>query len=110
MSSRSAGCARNDGPGSLLSLRLGFGSMAKYEPHDTFYRKARDRGLPSRAAFKIEELLARFRLVRSGARVVDLGCAPGGWLSMLAAAVGPRGRVAGVDLAPCPAVAANVVT
>ena len=84
--------------------------MAKYEPHDTFYRKARERGLPSRAAFKIEELLARFRLVRSGARVVDLGCAPGGWLSILAAAVGPRGRVAGVDVAACPAIAANVVT
>ena len=84
--------------------------MAKYEPHDTFYRKARERGLPSRAAFKIEELLARFRLVRSGARVVDLGCAPGGWLSILADAVGPRGKVAGVDLAPCPAIAANVVT
>jgi len=73
--------------------------MAKYEPHDRFYRKARERGLPSRAAFKIEELLARFRLVRPGARVVDLGCAPGGWLSMLAAAVGQQGRVAGVDLA-----------
>jgi len=84
--------------------------MAKYEPHDRFYRKARERGLPSRAAFKIEELLARFRLVRPGARVVDLGCAPGGWLSMLAAAVGPRGRVVGIDLAACPAGAANVVT
>ncbi|HEY2525129.1 MAG TPA: RlmE family RNA methyltransferase [Candidatus Binataceae bacterium] len=84
--------------------------MAKYEPHDAFYRKARDRGLPSRAAFKIEELLARFRLVRPGARVVDLGCAPGGWLSMLAAAVGPQGRVVGVDLAVCPAGAANVMT
>ena len=47
--------------------------MAKYEPHDRFYRKARERGLPSRAAFKIEELLARFQLVRPGARVVDLG-------------------------------------
>ena len=84
--------------------------MAKYEPHDKFYRKARERGLPSRAAFKIEELIARFRLVRPGARVVDLGCAPGGWLSMLAAAVGPQGRVAGIDLAACPASTANVVT
>ncbi len=92
----------------LCSLSLQ--SMAKYEPHDRFYRKARERGLPSRAAFKIEELLARFRLVRPGARVVDLGCAPGGWLSMLAAAVGPQGRVAGIDLAACPASAANVVT
>lgn len=84
--------------------------MAKYDPHDSFYRKARERGLPSRAAFKIEELLARFKLVRAGARVADLGCAPGGWLRMLAAAVGPRGRVAGIDLAACPATAPNVVT
>ncbi len=98
--------ARNDLPQSLLSLQ----SMAKYEPRDKFYRKARERGLPSRAAFKIEELIARFRLVRPGARVVDLGCAPGGWLSMLAAAVGPQGRVAGIDLAACPASAGNVVT
>lgn len=84
--------------------------MAKYEPHDTFYHKARERGLPSRAAFKIEELLARFDLVRPGARIVDLGCAPGGWLKPLAAAAGPRGRVVGVDLAPCPAAAPTVVT
>lgn len=84
--------------------------MSQYEPHDIFYRKARERGLASRAAFKIEELLARFRLVRPGARVVDLGCAPGGWLKLLAAAVGPRGRVVGADLVACPAVAPNVIT
>ncbi len=79
--------------------------MPRYEPHDTFYRKARERGLPSRAAFKIEQLLVRFRLVRPGARVVDLGCAPGGWLRILAEAVGPQGRVVGVDLARCASAA-----
>lgn len=56
-------------------------------------------GLPSRAAFKIEEILARNRLVTKTARVVDLGCAPGGWLAMLSQAIGPGGRVVGVDLA-----------
>ena len=56
-------------------------------------------GLPSRAAFKIEELIKRSRLVARGARIVDLGCAPGGWLAILAAAAGPDGRVVGVDLA-----------
>jgi 23S rRNA (uridine2552-2'-O)-methyltransferase len=56
-------------------------------------------GLPSRAAFKIEELIKRNRLVTKGARIVDLGCAPGGWLAILAAASGPDGRVVGVDLA-----------
>ena len=83
--------------------------MAKYEPHDRFYRKARQRGLPSRAAFKIEELLERFRLARPGARVADLGCAPGGWLSILAAEVGPQGRVVGIDLAACSRLAPNVM-
>jgi 23S rRNA (uridine2552-2'-O)-methyltransferase len=84
--------------------------MPKYEPHDRFYRKARERGLPSRAAFKIEELLGRFHLARPGARVVDLGCAPGGWLSILAAAVGPQGRIVGIDMAACPRPAPNVIT
>lgn len=76
--------------------------MATYEPHDKFYRKARERGLPSRAAFKIEEIIARNRLVvaGSGARIVDLGCAPGGWLAILVVAAGASGRVVGVDLAP----------
>ncbi len=90
---------------SLLSLN----PMPKYEPRDKYYRKARERGLPSRAAFKIEELLERHRLVRLGARVLDLGCAPGGWLRMLALAVGPQGRVVGIDLEPCPAIAANAI-
>jgi 23S rRNA (uridine2552-2'-O)-methyltransferase len=73
--------------------------VATYEPRDKFYRKARAMGLPSRAAFKIEEILARNRLVSKSARVVDLGCAPGGWLAILVAAAGASGRVVGVDLA-----------
>jgi 23S rRNA (uridine2552-2'-O)-methyltransferase len=81
-----------------------------YEPHDKFYRKARAMGLPSRAAFKIEEILARNRLVLKNARIVDLGCAPGGWLAILAQAVGPGGRVVGVDLAPVKNPPAGVIT
>ena len=84
--------------------------MARYEPHDKFYRKAREQGLKSRAAFKLEEIIERFKLVREGARVIDLGCAPGGWLVILARAVGARGRVVGVDLAACQSSAPNVVT
>src|SRR6266851_5347370 len=84
--------------------------MARYEPHDKFYRKAREQGLKSRAAFKLEEIIERFKLVREGARVIDLGCAPGGWLVILARAVGTRGRVVGVDLTACQSSAPNVVT
>ncbi len=83
--------------------------MAKYEPRDKYYRKARDRGLPSRAAFKIEELIRRIALPRD-ARIIDLGCAPGGWLAILGAAVGLNGRVIGIDLAPCGNFGASVET
>ena len=84
--------------------------MPTYEPHDKFYRKARAMGLPSRAAFKIEEILARHRLVPKAAKIVDLGCAPGGWLAILAQAVGPSGRVVGVDLAPVKNPPAGAIT
>ena len=84
--------------------------MPTYEPHDKFYRKARAMGLPSRAAFKIEEILARNRLVPKAAKIVDLGCAPGGWLAILAQNVGSGGRVVGVDLAPVKNPPPGVIT
>jgi 23S rRNA (uridine2552-2'-O)-methyltransferase len=67
-------------------------------------------GLPSRAAFKIEEILARNRLVSKAAKIVDLGCAPGGWLAILVQAAGPGGRVVGVDLAPVKNPPAGAIT
>ncbi len=84
--------------------------MATYEPHDRFYRKARALGLPSRAAFKIEEIIARNRLVVRGARIIDLGCAPGGWLAILVNAAGTSGRVVGVDLAQVKNAPAGAIT
>ena len=84
--------------------------MAKYQPRDRFFRKAKAQGLPSRAAFKLEELLGRYKLVVPGARVLDLGCAPGGWLAILSRAVGERGRVVGVDLVATKAPDANLTT
>ncbi len=81
--------------------------MATYDPRDKYYRKARERGLPSRAAFKIEELIARIKLP-ADARVIDLGCAPGGWLAILGAVVGRNGRVLGIDLAGCGNFGASV--
>jgi 23S rRNA (uridine2552-2'-O)-methyltransferase len=84
--------------------------VATYEPHDKFYRKAKAMGLPSRAAFKIEEIIARNRLVPAGAKIADLGCAPGGWLAILVRAAGNGGRVVGVDLAECRNVPAGAIT
>ncbi|HWP34974.1 MAG TPA: RlmE family RNA methyltransferase, partial [Thermodesulfobacteriota bacterium] len=77
---------------------------------DPFYRRAKREGYRSRAAYKLAELDARHRLLRPGARVLDLGCAPGGWLQVAAERVGPEGRVVGLDLAPvAPLPEPNVV-
>ncbi len=68
--------------------------------NDPYVAAAKARGLRSRAAFKLEEMDAKFRLLKPGARVVDLGAAPGGWTQVAVAKVGERGRVVGLDLLP----------
>lgn len=67
---------------------------------DPYYREAQAQGLRSRAAFKLEYLDRRFGLLRPGARVLDLGAAPGGWSVVAAQLVGPRGEVVAVDVRP----------
>ncbi|MBI4211941.1 MAG: RlmE family RNA methyltransferase [Deltaproteobacteria bacterium] len=69
-----------------------------YERKDHYFKKAKAEGKASRAAYKILELNEKFHFLRKGAVVVDLGCAPGSWLKELSEAVGPNGRVVGIDL------------
>lgn len=71
-----------------------------YDRKDHYWRLAKREGKASRAAYKFEELQRRFRLVKRGGRVVDLGCSPGGWLAELAGLVGPKGLAIGVDTLP----------
>ena len=71
-----------------------------YNPQDSYYKKAKQEGYRSRAAYKLLELQQRFRLMRPGVVVVDLGAAPGGWLQVAAKFVGQSGKVIGIDLQP----------
>jgi 23S rRNA (uridine2552-2'-O)-methyltransferase len=78
--------------------------------NDPYVARAKREGLRSRAAFKLAEIDERFHLFKPGAKVVDLGAAPGGWSQVAAertfAAQG-RGRVVAIDLlemAPLPGV------
>ena len=64
--------------------------------NDPFAKKARAHGYRSRAAYKLTELDDRFHLIARGSRVIDLGCAPGGWLQV--AVERGAGSVVGVDL------------
>jgi 23S rRNA (uridine2552-2'-O)-methyltransferase len=71
-----------------------------YKLRDTYYKKAKQEGYRSRAAYKLLELQERFRIFKTGQLVVDLGAAPGGWIQVAAKLVGPSGKVIGVDLQP----------
>ncbi|MDR3472080.1 MAG: RlmE family RNA methyltransferase [Devosia sp.] len=68
--------------------------------NDPYVAKARAEGYRSRAAFKLLELDDRYKLLHKGARVVDLGAAPGGWSQVAARAVGSTDEhplVVGID-------------
>ena len=74
--------------------------MPRYDPRDRFFQKAKKEGLRARSAYKLEDIQRRSRILRPGARVLDLGAAPGGWCQIAAREVGPRGFVLGIDLEP----------
>ena len=68
--------------------------------NDPYVSEAQRRGYRSRAAFKLLQIDQRFHLLKPGGCVVDLGCAPGGWMQVAVERVGAAGKVAGVDLNP----------
>jgi 23S rRNA (uridine2552-2'-O)-methyltransferase len=73
--------------------------------NDPFVAEAKERGYRSRAAFKLLELDEKYKLIKRGARVVDLGAAPGGWTQVVAEKVGRTGLVVAVDLVEVEGVA-----
>jgi len=74
--------------------------------NDPYVARARREGLRSRAAYKLAEIDDKARFLKKGARVVDLGAAPGGWSQVAAKRVGApqEGRVVAIDLLPMNAV------
>ncbi|WP_189452295.1 23S rRNA (uridine(2552)-2'-O)-methyltransferase RlmE [Cognatilysobacter bugurensis] len=72
---------------------------------DPFVKKAKAEGLRSRAAYKLEELVERDRLLKPGMVVVDLGAAPGGWSQWVRQALGDSGRVIALDILDMPTLA-----
>jgi len=75
--------------------------------NDPYVAAAKQQGFRSRAAFKLMELDERFRLIRRGSQVVDLGAAPGGW-TQAAVRLGAA-RVVGVDLLPVDPVSGAIL-
>lgn len=66
--------------------------------NDFYVRQSVERGYRSRAAYKLMEIDDKDRLLKPGAVVVDLGCAPGGWCQVAAERMKGQGRIVGIDL------------
>jgi len=65
---------------------------------DPYVARAKREGYRSRAAFKLAEIDDKFHFLKKGARVVDLGAAPGGWSEIAARRIGPSGKVVALDI------------
>lgn len=75
------------------------GSRWQVEKHkDPYYKRAKKEEYRSRASYKLKQLDKRFKLLKEGDTVVDLGAAPGGWSQVALEKVGEEGIVVGVDL------------
>src|SRR5262245_12678041 len=83
------------GKGRSLSSKL----WLERQLNDPYVARAKREGFRGRAAFKLIEIDDKHRLLKKGARVVDLGAAPGGWSQVAAKRIGAgQGRVVAIDL------------
>ncbi len=71
-----------------------------YDRKDRFFHKAKAEGFAARSAYKLEEMQKRFKILRPGQLVVDLGAAPGAWSQVAQKCIGDSGVIVGIDLKP----------
>ena len=67
---------------------------------DHYSRRAQRENYPARSVYKLQEMQQRYKLIRKGDRVLDLGCYPGSWLLYAARVTTGSGQVDGIDLKP----------
>ena len=65
-----------------------------------FYKEAKRDGYRSRSAYKLKQIQEKFKILKEGNIVIDLGAAPGGWSQIAKEIVGENGTVVGIDLSP----------
>ena len=66
--------------------------------NDFYSKKAKKEKFPARSIYKLEEAQKKYKFIRRGDSVLDLGCCPGSWSLYASEIVGPKGVVVGVDL------------
>ncbi len=80
-----------------------------YNPRDHYFKKAKDLNFAARSVFKLEEIDQKFKIVKPGQTVLDLGAAPGSWSQYCSQKIGAHGRILGVDLSPVTVPLKNAV-
>ncbi|MGE3623436.1 MAG: RlmE family RNA methyltransferase [Bdellovibrionales bacterium] len=73
--------------------------------NDPYVAEAQREGYRSRAAYKLLQLDEKFKLLKAGMRVVDLGAAPGGWSQVAMKIIGPKGKLVAIDILPMEPIA-----
>ncbi len=71
-----------------------------YNPKDHYFKKAKEQNFAARSVFKLEEIDKKFKIIRPGQMILDLGASPGSWSQYCSQKIGSRGRILGVDLSP----------
>jgi len=73
--------------------------MYRKDRQNEFYTTlAKKEGFPARSIYKLKEIDEKYRIIKDGDRLLDLGCAPGSWLLYVSQKVGNKGKVIGVDI------------
>ena len=77
-----------------------FGDFIMYIPHDKFARRAKKEGYRARSAYKLLDIQRKFRILKPGDFVLDLGAAPGSWMQATIKIIGENGKILGIDKEP----------
>lgn len=80
-----------------------------YNQKDYYFQKAKSEKYAARSIFKLQEIDDRFKIIKPGYRILDLGAAPGSWSQYASEKVGKTGRVLGIDLQPIKLTLPNAV-
>lgn len=80
-----------------------------YNPRDHFFKKAKEQNFAARSVFKLEEIDQKYKLIKAGQKILDLGASPGSWSQYCSKKIGPQGKILGVDLSPVTVKLPNAV-
>ena len=80
-----------------------------FNPQDHYFKKAKKENFAARSVFKLEEIDKKYKLLKPGQQILDLGASPGSWSQYASQKVTAKGRVLGVDLSPVKVSLPNAV-